>query len=148
MKHMKKLATLLLTLLLCLCAFLTACGGSSSTLKSGDVFEFSSLSYVENGTQYTFSVGQMYEGVVLEKDTYVAIVAENNTIAVRQKSDDYSSGMLFTYTKGYEKNEYYLWTQGSYLYNRNEFYASFTYSKKQIVVHIYDEELTVTFTKA
>ena len=142
MKRMKKWATLLLALLLCFCAVLTGC--DSSPFQQGDEFQFQSLTYKENGTEYTIGIGDTYEGTLLKKDSIVIIANADNTLSFFQRTNDNATFVeLFSCSKKND-TEYNLWSANSYIKRR---YGVFTYSNDTLVIHFNEKGVTMTLIK-
>ena len=139
MKNVKRLAVLFLSLLLCCCVFLTGCGNKQ--LKAGTVYKLQTLTYVEYGTEHTVNIGQKYNYLTLEEDTFIFIIEEDTAIFRSKDSAGKIDAVLLTWTRGYEKNEFYFWYY-------DELDAILTFDKKTIRVYIPEYEYTLIMKKA
>ena len=109
MKIMKKLAVLFLALLISCCALFSGCGAKQ--LKAGDVYTLQYITYTQNGMDYKINLGDMHNSKILQEDTYVLIVGEDNQVFFREKAP-YNNIYISQYTwiHGYEKDEIYLFS--------------------------------------
>lgn len=140
MKRVKKLAVLFLTLLFCCCAFLTGCGNKE--LEVGDVFKFQSLTYTSYGTDNTVSVGQKYNGVELTEESFVVFIVDEDRAVLRVQEDEEDfSADLYSYTLGYNENEYYIWSGFS------ELVGVATYDGDSLSLSIIDSSMSIYFVK-
>ena len=107
MKIMKKLAVLFLALLMSCCALFSGCGAKQ--LKAGDMYRLEYITYTQNGMDYKINLGDMHNSKILQEDTYVLIIGEDNQVFFQEKG--YNNNIYisqYTWIRGYEKDEIYL----------------------------------------
>ena len=104
---MKKfLLTVLALALACCCVLFAGC-------SKQQVYKFSKLSYEEDDTEYSFEVGEKYEGVVLTED-FATVILDGDTAILRfcytktvdNETKEYKSVMKFNVVEGIEDELY------------------------------------------
>lgn len=101
---MKKFLLAILTFTLTCCSLLFV-----GCKKTEGTYKLSGLAYLQNGTTHKVALGEKYNGLALQEDTFILTINEDNTAIMRTRNNDETEGSVFQWTKGYE-DEVYLYT--------------------------------------